>query len=124
MPSLPIGLIIMSVTTVLFKFNAQHTFLHTCLSTQSQQSLGHDSVIKMAKKMNVFPLLVLLLLVLLASEIPKGVDGRTCKSQSHSFKGTCVSDHNCANVCKTEKFPSGGCDFVGVSRRCFCYKPC
>nr|URN71264.1 defensin-like protein [Phaseolus vulgaris] len=28
-------------------------------------------------------------------------EARTCESQSHRFKGPCVSDTNCASVCRT-----------------------
>ncbi|XLU40895.1 hypothetical protein S245_035709, partial [Arachis hypogaea] len=49
-------------------------------------------------------------------------EGRTCASQSHRFKGVCLSDTNCASVCKTEGFPSGDCH--GFRRRCFCTKHC
>ncbi|VFQ73660.1 unnamed protein product [Cuscuta campestris] len=49
-------------------------------------------------------------------------EGRTCESQSHKFKGPCLSDTNCASVCKTEGFPEGHCR--GLRRRCFCKKNC
>ncbi|KAF4361306.1 hypothetical protein F8388_001195 [Cannabis sativa] len=59
--------------------------------------------------------LFVLLLLLLAT-------GRTCEAQSHHFKGPCVRKSNCANVCRTEGFPSGHCR--GFRRRCFCTKHC
>ncbi|RAL48085.1 hypothetical protein DM860_017876 [Cuscuta australis] len=49
-------------------------------------------------------------------------EGRTCESKSQKFKGPCVSDHNCASVCHTERFHGGHCR--GFRRRCFCTKPC
>lgn len=49
-------------------------------------------------------------------------EGRTCESQSHRFKGTCVRKSNCASVCQTEGFPDGHCR--GLTRRCYCSKPC
>jgi hypothetical protein len=49
-------------------------------------------------------------------------EARTCESQSHKFKGPCASDHNCASVCQTERFPGGHCR--GFRRRCFCTKHC
>ncbi|GLJ37009.1 hypothetical protein SUGI_0749890 [Cryptomeria japonica] len=67
---------------------------------------------------------VLLLLVLLIGFEMEGAEGRMCKTQSHNFKGYCVSDTNCKNVCRTEKFPTGSCDFHVASRKCYCYKPC
>nr|DAD32564.1 TPA_asm: hypothetical protein HUJ06_011415 [Nelumbo nucifera] len=53
---------------------------------------------------------------------PKVAEARTCESQSHRFKGACLSDTNCASVCQTEGFPAGDCK--GARRRCFCVKPC
>ncbi|XAR64028.1 hypothetical protein NMG60_11024223 [Bertholletia excelsa] len=70
-------------------------------------------------------LLVLVLLLAPGEEMGWGgkvAEGRTCESQSHKFKGACVSRTNCANVCKTEGFPGGHCR--GFRRRCFCTKPC
>ncbi|CAN4103549.1 unnamed protein product [Withania somnifera] len=52
----------------------------------------------------------------------KTAEARTCESQSHHFKGPCVSDRNCASVCQTEGFPGGDCR--GFRRRCFCTRPC
>ncbi|KAK4404177.1 Defensin-like protein 2 [Sesamum angolense] len=43
-------------------------------------------------------------------------EARTCESQSHRFKGTCVSSTNCASVCHTEGFSGGNCrGFVAVA---------
>nr|XP_043607328.1 defensin SD2-like isoform X2 [Erigeron canadensis] len=53
---------------------------------------------------------------------PMVVEGRTCESASHRFKGPCLSKSNCASVCKTEGFPAGHCR--GLRRRCFCVKHC
>ncbi|XP_043702706.1 defensin-like protein 1 [Telopea speciosissima] len=50
------------------------------------------------------------------------VNGRTCDSQSHHFKGPCFSNNNCANVCLNEGFSGGHCK--GFRHRCFCEKPC
>ncbi|KAK4759389.1 hypothetical protein SAY87_022520 [Trapa incisa] len=50
------------------------------------------------------------------------VEARTCESQSHRFKGACLSDHNCASVCLTEGFHGGKCR--GFRHRCFCTKQC
>lgn len=56
------------------------------------------------------------------AEMSMGGEARTCDSQSHNFKGLCLSDSNCANVCKNEGFPGGKCH--GFRQRCFCEKPC
>jgi Gamma-thionin family len=53
---------------------------------------------------------------------PAVVEARTCESQSHKFKGSCIRESNCANVCKTEGFHGGKCR--GFRRRCFCTKHC
>nr|P82781.2 RecName: Full=Putative defensin-like protein 3; AltName: Full=Putative low-molecular-weight cysteine-rich protein 71; Short=Protein LCR71; Flags: Precursor [Arabidopsis thaliana] len=50
------------------------------------------------------------------------VEARICKSRSQKFKGPCVSEDNCANVCHTEGFPDGDCD--GLLRRCYCNTHC
>ncbi|PWA96134.1 Defensin SD2 [Artemisia annua] len=78
----------------------------------------------MRPSMKMFATLLLLVMCLLANEMggPMVVEGRTCLSQSHKFKGPCVSDTNCASVCKTEGFPGGDCQ--GLRRRCFCTKHC
>ncbi|KAJ9550088.1 hypothetical protein OSB04_022631 [Centaurea solstitialis] len=50
------------------------------------------------------------------------VEGRTCESQSHGFKGACLIDSNCALVCKNEGFSGGVCH--GFRQRCFCTRNC
>ncbi|OIW09581.1 hypothetical protein TanjilG_28180 [Lupinus angustifolius] len=50
------------------------------------------------------------------------VEARTCESQSHRFKGPCLSDTNCGSVCHNEGFTGGNCR--GFRRRCFCTKHC
>ncbi|MQM04275.1 hypothetical protein Taro_037062 [Colocasia esculenta] len=73
-----------------------------------------------------FPAVLLLVLLLVATGEMTGTskvaEARTCESQSHKFKGTCLSETNCANVCKTEGFHGGDCR--GLRRRCFCTKTC
>ncbi|KAH0463365.1 hypothetical protein IEQ34_007947 [Dendrobium chrysotoxum] len=86
---------------------------------------------------SMLPSLFLLVLLLLASGIgsemkaeaarPGGLPGvgeekRTCESQSHKFKGPCLSASNCGHVCRTEGFQFGECR--GLRRRCFCTKHC
>ncbi|KAG9442427.1 hypothetical protein H6P81_018281 [Aristolochia fimbriata] len=78
-----------------------------------------------ARDARLLPAIFLLALLLLAAgpEMgPRVAEARTCESQSHHFKGPCVSGSNCAHVCKTEGFPAGRCR--GFRRRCFCVKPC
>nr|CEJ09688.1 Defensin protein [Zea mays] len=71
------------------------------------------------------PVLVLLLL-LVATELgtTKVAEARHYLSQSHRFKGLCMSSNNCANVCQTENFPGGECKAEGATRKCFCKKIC
>jgi len=52
----------------------------------------------------------------------KRTEARECWSESHTFKGLCFSDHNCATVCFTEGFTGGKCE--GVRHRCLCSKIC
>jgi hypothetical protein len=47
-----------------------------------------------------------------------------CHSQSHKFKGICLSSHNCDKVCATEDFPGGECKLENAMRKCFCKKSC
>jgi hypothetical protein len=51
-------------------------------------------------------------------------EARDCESQSHHFKGLCVSSSNCANVCHGEGFPHGECTTRGGTRKCFCKRKC
>ncbi|KAE9614523.1 hypothetical protein Lal_00012141 [Lupinus albus] len=64
------------------------------------------------------------LLLLVATEMGPTmvVEARTCESQSHRFKGACLSDTNCGSVCHNEGFNGGHCR--GFRRRCFCTKHC
>ncbi|KAK9117956.1 hypothetical protein Scep_016049 [Stephania cephalantha] len=77
----------------------------------------------MNKKTTVLAFL-LVCLVLLGSEmkVMREVEGRTCESASHKFKGPCGRDSNCASICQTEHFTDGHCH--GFRRRCICSKPC
>ncbi|KAL6505853.1 hypothetical protein OROHE_023232 [Orobanche hederae] len=69
-------------------------------------------------------LAIAFVLVMLIFSIGMMAEARTCESQSKNFKGVCVSNTNCANVCKNEGqgFTGGHCR--GVRRRCFCTKNC
>ncbi|KAL6651056.1 hypothetical protein ACP70R_009981 [Stipagrostis hirtigluma subsp. patula] len=66
------------------------------------------------------------LLLLVASEMgtTRVAEARHCVSQSHRFKGRCMSSSNCAHVCMTEGFPSGECISRFFRRKCFCKKVC
>ncbi|KAH7841061.1 hypothetical protein Vadar_025057 [Vaccinium darrowii] len=69
---------------------------------------------------------VFLLMMFLATEMgPLGVvvvEARLCEAASHTFKGLCLSDTNCSNVCLREGFDDGHCE--GFRKRCFCRKKC
>ncbi|XP_078437654.1 defensin-like protein 1 [Wolffia australiana] len=56
------------------------------------------------------------------ADLPGPAEAKLCESQSHNFKGTCTNDHNCALVCRAEKFPGGHCR--GFWRKCYCTRPC
>nr|WPT09563.1 defensin [Piper nigrum] len=72
----------------------------------------------------LFPaIFIMVLLIMSTGNVgPSFAEARICESQSHKFKGPCVSDSNCASVCQTEGFPGGHCR--GFRRRCFCVKTC
>ncbi|KAJ9554129.1 hypothetical protein OSB04_018174 [Centaurea solstitialis] len=77
----------------------------------------------MRPSMKLFAAVLLVVMCLMANEMVVEVEGRTCESKSHKFKGTCLSDTNCGNVCKNEGSFSGG-KCRGFRRRCFCTKHC
>ncbi|GAB4858635.1 hypothetical protein Ancab_010108, partial [Ancistrocladus abbreviatus] len=78
---------------------------------------------RMEKSLRLISAALLLVLLVTATGLgPQAAEARTCESQSHNFKGLCLSDSNCANVCQTEGFPSGHCR--GFRHRCFCTRPC
>ncbi|XP_037446105.1 defensin Tk-AMP-D2-like [Triticum dicoccoides] len=78
------------------------------------------------RRMAAVPTVLLLLLLLVATEMGtmKTAEARTCLSQSHKFKGTCLSNSNCAGVCRTENFPDGECNSHRLERKCFCKRTC
>ncbi|KAI5016889.1 hypothetical protein ZWY2020_037267 [Hordeum vulgare] len=71
---------------------------------------------------------LLLLLLLVATDMGattvKVAEARDCLSQSHKFKGACLSSSNCAAVCRTENFPDGQCHTQNLARKCFCKRVC
>uniref|UniRef100_J3LF03 Knottins-like domain-containing protein n=2 Tax=Oryza brachyantha TaxID=4533 RepID=J3LF03_ORYBR len=82
--------------------------------------------VQMAPSRRMVASVFLLLAILVATEMgtTQVAEARHCLSQSHRFKGMCVSSNNCANVCKTENFPDGECKSHGLERKCFCKKLC
>ncbi|XP_037482819.1 defensin-like protein CAL1 [Triticum dicoccoides] len=81
----------------------------------------------LSRRMTASALLLLFLLV--ATEMgttttTKLAEARDCLSQSHKFKGACLSSSNCAAVCRTESFPEGDCHTPHFARKCFCKRPC
>ncbi|XP_020172227.1 defensin Tk-AMP-D2 [Aegilops tauschii subsp. strangulata] len=78
------------------------------------------------RRMAAAPAVLLLLLLLVATEMGtmKTAEARTCLSQSHKFKGTCLSNSNCAGVCRTENFPDGECNSHRLERKCYCKRTC
>ncbi|KAI3812948.1 hypothetical protein L1987_17661 [Smallanthus sonchifolius] len=82
----------------------------------------------MEKSSSIYGVFLILLLLLVQFEDERGgtvkmvAEARTCESQSHGFKGRCVSDHNCGLVCRNEGFTGGNCR--GFRGRCFCTKNC
>nr|AXO78770.1 defensin [Brugmansia x candida] len=78
----------------------------------------------MAHSIRLFATVFLLAMLVMATEMgPMRIaEARHCESQSQRFKGTCLSEKNCASVCETEGFSGGDCR--GLRRRCFCTRPC
>nr|ACV84381.1 defensin precursor [Triticum turgidum subsp. durum] len=82
----------------------------------------------MALSRRMAPSALLLLVLLVATEMgattTKVAEARDCVSQSHNFKGACLSSSNCPAVCRTENFPDGECHTPHFERKCFCKRPC
>lgn len=53
---------------------------------------------------------------------PASVKASTCESPSKMFKGICLLQSDCANICLREGFADGKCH--GFRRRCVCTKQC
>ncbi|KAI3730446.1 hypothetical protein L1987_61616 [Smallanthus sonchifolius] len=71
----------------------------------------------MKPSMKLFASLLLVVMCLMTNEMggPMVVEGRTWQSRSHKFKGACLNNTSCVNVCKTEGFSGGKCR--GFQRR-------
>ncbi|CAN1342715.1 Defensin-like protein 1 [Linum perenne] len=77
------------------------------------------------KSFSFMAAMLMALLILSGSHNDAGVtvaEGRVCASKSQGFKGPCLRNHNCAQVCKLEHFTGGDCK--GFRRRCYCTRKC
>ncbi|KAL1221096.1 Defensin-like protein 2 [Cardamine amara subsp. amara] len=77
----------------------------------------------MKLSMRLISAVVLLFMIFVATGMgPVMAKPRICESQSRKFKGKCLSETNCGNVCRTEGFTGGDCR--GLRQRCFCTRNC
>ncbi|ESQ33095.1 hypothetical protein EUTSA_v10005228mg [Eutrema salsugineum] len=77
----------------------------------------------MKLSMRLISTVILVFMIFVATGMgPVTVEARTCESKSHRFKGACLSETNCKNVCHNEGFRGGNCR--GLRRRCFCTRNC
>ncbi|KAM3237161.1 defensin-like protein [Capsicum annuum] len=76
----------------------------------------------MGRSMPMFATLVILLMVLFATEM-KPAEARSCESASQRFNGYCVRSSNCASICSTEGFTDGKCKGT-IRRHCTCIRNC
>ncbi|XP_058737171.1 defensin Ec-AMP-D2-like [Vicia villosa] len=76
----------------------------------------------MARSISLVSTIFVFVLLLVATGPSMVAEARDCESKSHKFKGKCLSDTNCASVCKTERFTGGHCR--GFRQRCFCTTHC
>ncbi|XP_004509602.1 defensin Ec-AMP-D1-like [Cicer arietinum] len=80
----------------------------------------------MARLLSSVSTIFVMFLLLVVTEMGANMvaEARSCISKSFTYKGLCVHDRNCANVCRTEGFVEGHCRGFAFGSRCFCYKPC
>ncbi|XP_042488298.1 defensin Tk-AMP-D1.1-like [Macadamia integrifolia] len=71
---------------------------------------------------SLWSLLFVMLVLFASEEMMVQVNGTYCGGRSKTFKGLCLSNENCANVCRTEGFTGGLC--TKIFRHCHCEAPC
>ncbi|XP_009630513.1 defensin-like protein 1 [Nicotiana tomentosiformis] len=73
----------------------------------------------MARSLCFMAFAVLAMMLFIAYEVQAQ---STCKAESNTFPGICITKPPCRKACLSEGFTDGKCS--KILRRCICYKPC
>ncbi|XP_019179085.1 PREDICTED: defensin D2-like [Ipomoea nil] len=81
----------------------------------------------MASSLRSFTDVLLFVIMIMATEMGTNTtimvtEAKKCPIPSSKFKEPCDEVGKCVAACKGEGFPEGDCK--GITRRCYCIRPC